>query len=57
MLSDKLPLESLLRPIGAVTIHAFSKGTFCFAYVLLATLSARDKVDAIYRFSILRSAS
>ena len=42
MLGDRWPLESSLRPIWAVAIHAFIEGTFCFAYVLFATLGARD---------------
>ena len=55
MLGDRC-LESLLRPIGAAAIHAlihaFIKGTFCFAYAMFATLDARDKVDEIRRFAV-----
>ena len=35
-------MESSLRPIRAVTIHEFIEGMFCFAYILFATLGARD---------------
>ena len=52
MLGDRKAMESSLRPIEAVAIHAFIKGTFCFTSVLFVTLSARDKVDGICRFAI-----
>ena len=51
MLGDRRSLESSLRPVGAVSIHALIKGMFCFAYILFSTLSARDKVDDICSLS------
>ena len=33
-------------------IHAFIKGTFCFAYALFVTLNARVKVDGVCRFTV-----
>ena len=38
-----------------MAIHAFIKGTFCFAYVLFAILGARDKVDYNLQFVRLSS--